>query len=37
MIPGARVVRGADWKWKQQDGLGVGTINSAVSNGSYTM
>lgn len=35
MIPGARVVRGSDWKWKQQDGLSVGTVNSTISNGNF--
>ena len=33
MIPGARVVRSSDWKWKQQDGSGVGTVNSSISSG----
>ena len=36
MIPGARVVRGLDWKWDAQDGEnggGVGTIEGEISDG----
>ncbi|XP_076816720.1 E3 ubiquitin-protein ligase HECTD1-like isoform X3 [Clavelina lepadiformis] len=33
MVAGARVVRGPDWKWRNQDGQGVGTVNAAVVNG----
>nr|CAB3252456.1 E3 ubiquitin-protein ligase HECTD1 [Phallusia mammillata] len=33
MVPGARVVRGPDWKWRNQDGKSVGTVNASVVNG----
>ena len=35
MVPGARVVRGVDWKWRDQDGVpqGVGTTMSELHNG----
>jgi len=33
MVPGARVVRGPDWKWRNQDGHCVGTVNAPVVNG----
>lgn len=35
MVPGARVVRGMDWKWRDQDGnpSGEGTITSELRNG----
>uniref|UniRef100_H2Z0Z7 E3 ubiquitin-protein ligase n=1 Tax=Ciona savignyi TaxID=51511 RepID=H2Z0Z7_CIOSA len=33
MVPGARVVRGVDWKWRNQDSRGLGTVNSAIHNG----
>lgn len=35
MVPGARVVRGMDWKWRDQDGnpSGDGTITSELRNG----
>lgn len=37
MIIGARVVRGADWKWRNQDGRppGKGTITGELRNGVY--
>jgi len=35
IIPGARVVRGPDWKWRNQDGHRVGTVNAPISNGKY--
>ena len=35
MIPGSRVCRGIDWKWKDQDGSppGLGTVTGEVHNG----
>ena len=33
IIPGARVVRGPDWKWRNQDGHRVGTVNAPIQNG----
>ena len=35
MVPGARVVRGLDWKWRDQDGspVGEGTISGELHNG----
>lgn len=35
MVPGARVVRGIDWKWRDQDGNppGEGTITGELHNG----
>ena len=35
MVVGARVVRGADWKWRNQDGRppGKGTITGELRNG----
>ncbi|XP_058847608.1 E3 ubiquitin-protein ligase HECTD1-like isoform X12 [Acipenser ruthenus] len=35
IVPGARVVRGIDWKWRDQDGnpLGEGTVTGEVHNG----
>ena len=38
MVPGARVVRGLDWKWRDQDGPGggppgEGTITGDIHNG----
>lgn len=35
MVPGARVMRGPDWKWRDQDGCppGVGTVTGDVHNG----
>ena len=35
MVVGARVVRGIDWKWKDQDGTppGEGTITGELHNG----
>lgn len=35
MIQGARVVRGMDWKWRDQDGTppGEGTVNGELHNG----
>ena len=37
MVPGARVVRGVDWKWRDQDGVpqGVGTTMSELHNGTH--
>ena len=35
MSPGARVVRGMDWKWRDQDGTppGEGTVSGELHNG----
>ena len=35
MMPGARVVRGMDWKWRDQDGTppGEGTVTGELHNG----
>ena len=35
MLPGARVVRGMDWKWRDQDGnpAGEGTVTGELHNG----
>ncbi|XP_054653507.1 E3 ubiquitin-protein ligase HECTD1 [Dunckerocampus dactyliophorus] len=35
IVPGARVVRGIDWKWRDQDGnpAGEGTVNGEAHNG----
>ncbi|PVD26171.1 hypothetical protein C0Q70_13840 [Pomacea canaliculata] len=35
MVPGARVVRGMDWKWRDQDGnpAGEGTVTGELRNG----
>lgn len=35
MIPGARAVRGIDWKWRDQDGSpeGEGTVVGQLHNG----
>ena len=35
MIVGARVIRGIDWKWRDQDGLppGEGTVTGELHNG----
>lgn len=35
MVPGARVVRGMDWKWRDQDGPkgGEGTVTGDLHNG----
>jgi len=35
MVQGARVVRGMDWKWRDQDGNppGEGTITGEIHNG----
>ena len=35
MLPGARVIRGVDWKWRDQDGNppGEGTITGELHNG----
>lgn len=37
MVPGARVCRGIDWKWKDQDGSppGLGTVMGEVHNGQW--
>lgn len=39
MVVGARVVRGADWKWRNQDGRppGKGTITGELRNGERTV
>lgn len=37
---GARVVRGVDWRWDDQDGTGdnrVGTVTGEIHNGKYFM
>lgn len=38
MCPGARVVRGMDWKWRDQDGTppGEGTVSGELHNGKDT-
>lgn len=35
MVPGARVIRGIDWKWRDQDGSsqGEGTVTGELHNG----
>ena len=35
MVPGARVTRGLDWKWRDQDGAppGEGTVTGELHNG----
>lgn len=35
MVPGARVIRGLDWKWRDQDGSpqGEGTVTGELHNG----
>ncbi|XP_069494582.1 E3 ubiquitin-protein ligase HECTD1 isoform X2 [Ambystoma mexicanum] len=35
MVPGARVIRGIDWKWREQDGSsqGEGTVTGELHNG----
>ena len=35
MVPGARVIRGLDWKWRDQDGTptGEGTVTGELHNG----
>ena len=37
MVPGARVVRGMDWKWRDQDGNppGEGTVSGELHNGNW--
>ena len=37
MLPGARVMRGLDWKWRDQDGSAPseGTVTSELHNGRY--
>ena len=37
LMMGARVVRGVDWKWREQDGNppGVGTVTGELRNGIY--
>ncbi len=39
MVPGARVVRGMDWKWRNQDGKppGFGTITGHLHNGELSV
>ena len=36
---GARVMRGVDWKWREQDGNppGIGTVTGELRNGTYVM
>ena len=38
LVVGARVVRGVDWKWREQDGSppGVGTLTGELRNGMRT-
>ena len=38
MVPGARVIRGLDWKWRDQDGNppGEGTVTGELHNGKST-
>lgn len=38
IVPGARVVRGIDWKWRDQDGnpAGEGTVTGEAHNGKKT-
>ena len=35
MMPGARVIRGMDWKWRDQDGTppGEGSVTGDLQNG----
>uniref|UniRef100_A0A3P9IHM5 MIB/HERC2 domain-containing protein n=1 Tax=Oryzias latipes TaxID=8090 RepID=A0A3P9IHM5_ORYLA len=35
IVPGARVIRGIDWKWRDQDGnpAGEGTVTGEAHNG----
>ena len=37
LMMGARVVRGVDWKWREQDGNppGIGTVTGELRNGIY--
>lgn len=37
IVPGARVVRGIDWKWRDQDGNppGEGTVTGEAHNGEH--
>ena len=37
IVPGARVVRGIDWKWRDQDGssAGEGTVTGEAHNGKH--
>ena len=37
MVPGARVMRGMDWKWRDQDGSppGEGTVTGELHNGTF--
>ena len=37
MLPGARVMRGMDWKWRDQDGspAGEGTVTGELHNGLF--
>lgn len=37
LVPGSRIVRGPDWKWRDQDGNppGEGTISGELHNGTY--
>lgn len=39
IVPGARVVRGIDWKWRDQDGnpAGEGTVTGEAHNGKTGM
>lgn len=33
ITPGARVVRGVDWRWDEQDGISEGTVTGDIHNG----
>ena len=39
MVPGARVIRGLDWKWRDQDGSpqGEGTVTGELHNGEQVL
>lgn len=39
MVPGARVIRGIDWKWRDQDGSpqGEGTVTGELHNGEHKL
>lgn len=39
MVPGARVIRGIDWKWRDQDGSpqGEGTVTGELHNGEHEL
>lgn len=33
MVASAKVVRGPDWKWREQDGQKEGIVNGPINNG----